>query len=109
MPDSPSPGSTASQQAPQTVPRGAGGLPAYPRQTAAGYYGPRHSGPNGNAVWSFVLGLAGAIPGGLVFGGIALSQIRDTGQSGTWLAVSGMVLSVLWIPVVVVALMGWKV
>lgn len=84
--------------------RGVGGLPAYPRQTEPGYYGPWQYGPNGLAVWSFILGLVGAVPFGLVLGGIALGKIRDTGQSGKWLAIGGIALSVLWIPIAVLAL-----
>jgi hypothetical protein len=76
-----------------------GGLPAYPSQAEPGYYGPRQYGPNGYAIWCFTLGLAGAVPLSLLLGVIALGKIRDTGQRGRWLAISGMVLAVLWIPV----------
>lgn len=74
-----------------------GGLPHYPRQTPPGYYGPRTYGPNGWAIASFVIGLAGGTLLGILFAVRALSQIRDTGQSGRSLAIAGLILSTLWI------------
>lgn len=83
-----------------------GSLPSYPRQTEPGHYGPRKYGPNGFAIVAFVVGLAGGSLLGIVLACVALGKIRDTGQSGKALAVAGLVLSVLWLPVEIYALLG---
>ena len=75
-------------------------------------YGPVGQGPppprgtNGFAIASFVLGLLGitviGIVLGVIFGFVALSQIRRTGQQGRGLAIAGIVLSGAWLVLLVV-------
>ena len=62
---------------------------------------PLSAGTNGMAIAGFVLGLLGfavisAILG-IVFGSIALSHIRTTGQGGRGLAIAGIVLGSCWL------------
>jgi len=57
---------------------------------------PAAASTNGFAVAALVFGILGGLLG-LVFGIIALVQIRRTGQKGTGLAVAGLVLSALWL------------
>lgn len=55
-------------------------------------------GTNGFAVASFVLGLLGLNLLGLVFGLVALRQIRRSpGETGRGLAIAGIVLSIVWV------------
>ena len=89
-----------------TPPPATGGLPSYPRQTPPGHYGPRRYGPNGCAMWSFTIGLVGGIPISVILGVIALGKIRDTGQSGRGLAIAGLVLSALWLPIEIFAFLN---
>ncbi|MEZ0091701.1 hypothetical protein ABH925_002866 [Streptacidiphilus sp. EB129] len=44
-------------------------------------------------------GLAGGIPLSVILALVAFGKIRETGQSGRGLAIGGLVLSVLWLPV----------
>jgi hypothetical protein len=72
-----------------------------PPPQPTGYPGPEFPPPpaastNGFAVAALVFGILGGLLG-LVFGIIALVQIRRTGQKGTGLAVAGLVLSALWL------------
>jgi hypothetical protein len=92
-------------------------LPTYPSASPYGYpqygygYGyypqpqPPH-GTNGNAIASLVLGICGfAIVTpivGLVLGLVALSSVRESGQKGKRMAISGIVLSSAWIAVIAV-------
>lgn len=62
---------------------------------------PPPSGTSGMAIAGFVLGLLGfvGITGilGIVFGAVALSRIRTTGQEGKGLAIAGIVLGSCWL------------
>ncbi len=78
-------------------------LPKFPRQTPAGYYGPKVYGPNGYAIAAFVAGLGGGVPLSVIFACVALSKIRDTGQSGRSFAIAGLVLSAIWLPLEILA------
>jgi hypothetical protein len=60
--------------------------------------GPR-VGTNAFALASLVLGICGGAPLGLVFGLIALAQIRQTGERGRRLALAGIAASVAWLVV----------
>ncbi len=51
---------------------------------------------NGFAIASFVFGLLGGVVLALIFGIVALVQIRRRGQHGKLLAIAGLVLSGLW-------------
>ena len=57
---------------------------------------PAQTGTNGFAIAALVLGLIAAFPLGIIFGIIALRQIKRTGQHGKGLAIAGLILSVLW-------------
>lgn len=66
---------------------------------------------NGFAIASLVLGLIGGSVLGVVFGHVAQSQIRRTGQAGSGLAVAGLILNYIWIGVfaiVLVLVLGWS-
>jgi hypothetical protein len=54
-------------------------------------------GTNTFALASLVLGICGGAPLGLVFGVIALAQIRQTDERGRRLALSGIALSTVWL------------
>ncbi len=78
--------------------------PGYPQQY--GYPGYASSGTNGFAIASLVLGIVwvwwiGSVLA-LVFGYVAKSQIRRTGQSGSGMATAGIVLG--WVGVGFLAL-----
>jgi len=82
---------------PSAYPQGAGYPPGpeFPRPAAAS--------TNGFAVAALVFGILGGLLG-IVFGIIALVQIRRTGQKGTGLAIAGLVLSAVWLLIIVLAL-----
>jgi Domain of unknown function (DUF4190)/Septum formation len=91
--------------------------PAYtgPAYTGPAYTGPAYTGPagypggqqaapkdgtNGFAIASFILGLLGVVILSVVFGIAALVRIRKRPQRGKGLAITGLVLSGVWILVV---------
>lgn len=63
-------------------------------------YPPPSQGTNGFAIAALILGILGigliSIPLSVIFGFIALSQIRRTGQRGRGLAIAGLTLSGVW-------------
>lgn len=59
------------------------------------------------AVLSLIFGILGGIVLGVVFGHVALSQIRRTGEQGRGMAITGLVLSYCWIvPVALLIISG---
>ncbi|MGE5133117.1 MAG: DUF4190 domain-containing protein [Gemmatimonadota bacterium] len=110
------PGPAAPQppaMSPQAAPASAGEtvvrpIPGYPPPGQPPGYSPYpgpgappRAGTNGLAVASFILGLLG-LAGlgavlGIIFGIIALSQLRRRPQRGRGLAITGLVLSGLWL------------
>ncbi|MGE5827137.1 MAG: DUF4190 domain-containing protein [Micromonosporaceae bacterium] len=54
-------------------------------------------GVNGFAVAALVLGICGGPLLSVIFGIIALRQIRRTGQQGRGMAIAGLVLSAVWV------------
>ena len=62
---------------------------------------PASAGTNGFAIAALVLGLVAVIPLGLIFGFVALGQIKRSGQQGKGMAIAGVVLSVAWLIVAV--------
>ncbi|MDG4832938.1 septum formation family protein [Solwaraspora sp. WMMD1047] len=80
----------------QTQPAGVhGGDPAaaWQQQPAAP---PVKQGTNGFAIASLIFGIIGGILFSVIFGIIALTQIKRRGQGGRGLAVTGLVFSGLW-------------
>ena len=88
-----------------TAPMPSGSRPnAYtPAPSSSGYtrsppgYPAQHSqGTNGFAIASLIFGIIGGAILGFIFGFIALSQTKRTGQSGRGMAVAGIALSAMW-------------
>jgi hypothetical protein len=75
--------------------------PPPPPPPPGGGYQPVAAGNNGFAVASLVLGILGCLGIAailaVVFGFIARSQIRKSGQAGDGMAVAGIVLGFVWI------------
>lgn len=70
--------------------------PPYPPQPAY----PTKQGTNGFAIAALILGILGGVLLSVIFGIIALRQIKRTGQSGRGMAIAGLVISGLWVLVV---------
>ena len=69
------------------------------------FHPPQRPSTNGFAVAALITGILGFLGGwilGLIFGFVALSQIRSRRQGGRGLAIAGLVLSGAWIVVFVV-------
>jgi hypothetical protein len=64
-------------------------------------YPPQRKGTNGFAIASLIFGVLGGILLGLIFGFVALAQIRRRGQGGKGLAIAGISLSGVWFLVIV--------
>lgn len=62
---------------------------------------PARRGTNGFAITSFITGLLGAVVLSVIFGVVGLSQIRRRQQGGRGFAITGLVLSGLWVAVAV--------
>ena len=87
--------------------RPAGGYPPPPGgYPGAGYPPPQQQKPgtNGFAIASLIFGIIGGVLLGFIFGFIALSQTKRTGQNGRGLALAGVILSSLWTILIVVAI-----
>lgn len=86
--------------------------PAYPYgqygQAPAPY--PPKPSTNGFAIASLILGILGGVPLSVIFGIIALNQIKRSRQGGRGMAIAGLVLSGLWtlliIAIVVLAIVS---
>jgi len=86
---------------------------AYPQwnQPPPGYYAPMYQPPrptNGMAIAALICSVAFA-PLGIVFGHIALSQIRRTGEEGRGLAVAGLVIGYVFTAIAVLFVIFWIV
>jgi hypothetical protein len=57
---------------------------------------PQHPATNGFAIASLVLGLIGGVLLSVVFGILALTQVKKRGQKGKGLAIAGLALSGVW-------------
>lgn len=97
---------SANTPEPQNPPQAAGGFPPPPPpgQPSAG----AQRSANGLAITSLVLGIVGIVGScltgaialvlgilAIIFGAIALKQIRDRGQSGRGLALAGLILGIV--------------
>lgn len=60
---------------------------------------PQPRSTNGFAIAALIFGLIGGAIFSVVFGFIALRQIRRTGQDGRGMAITGLILSALWFAV----------
>jgi len=54
-------------------------------------------GTNGFAIASLIFGIIGGSLFAWIFGGVALSKIKQTGQSGRGMAITGIVLGIAWV------------
>ncbi|WP_232662254.1 DUF4190 domain-containing protein [Pseudonocardia sp. TRM90224] len=79
------------------------GYPPAPYPPAP-YQPGRQQGTNGLAIAALVLGIIGVTLLSIIFGFIALSQIKRTGQGGRGLAIAGLVISAVWVVGVVLLL-----
>lgn len=89
---------------PPTQVNGPGWYPPGPQQPP--YYPPpqpQRRGTNGFAIAALVFGIIGGFVLSVIFGIVALKQIRRSGQSGRGMAITGLVLSGLWAVLVTVA------
>ncbi|MDQ7908156.1 DUF4190 domain-containing protein [Phytohabitans sp. ZYX-F-186] len=76
-------------------------------QQPPGQWGQQPQTTNGFAIASLIFGVLGGILLSVIFGFVALSQIRRRGQSGKGLAIAGISLSGAWVLVIVaVAVVG---
>ena len=73
-------------------------------QAPGGTYGGQPQKTNGFAIASLVLGILGVVLLGLIFGYIALSQIKRSGgtQGGRGLALVGVILRWAWLAIVII-------
>lgn len=85
------------QPYPQSYPQG------YPQQWPMSV-----PGTNGFAVAGFVCSFLSVIGGilGIVFGAVALSQIKVSGQRGTGLAIAGLAIGSCWFGFVLIAIIS---
>lgn len=60
-------------------------------------YPPPRQGTNGFAIASLIFGVLGGVLLSVIFGVVALSQIRRRGQGGKGLAIAGLSLSGVWV------------
>lgn len=61
---------------------------------------PQQRGTNGFAIAALVFGIIGGALLGVIFGFVALSQIKRSGQGGRGMAIAGLILSGVWVLVV---------
>jgi len=75
---------------------GPGGYPPPGGYPGPGYPPAQKPGTNGFAIAALIFGIIGGALLGFIFGFIALSQTKRTGQNGRGMAIAGIVLSALW-------------
>ena len=78
----------------------------YPQMPGYGLHEPVKRSTNPFAIASLVLAICGGTLLSIVFGIVALVQIRRSGQGGKGLAVSGLVISGIWILAIVGAIIA---
>jgi len=67
--------------------------PGYPTPPPA----PTPTGTNGFAIAALILGIIGGVLLSVIFGFVALSQIKRTGQKGRGMAIAGLIISGAWV------------
>jgi len=67
------------------------------QQPSPAPYPPQRQGTNGFAIASLIFGLLGGILLSVIFGFVALSQIKRRNQGGKGMAIAGLTLSGLWV------------
>jgi hypothetical protein len=67
---------------------------------------PPQRGTNGFAIAALILSIFGAVLLSVIFGFVALSQIKRNGQGGRGMAIAGLVISGVWILIIVVAILA---
>ncbi len=84
---------------------GPGGYPPPGGYPGPGYPPPlQKPGTNGFAIAALIFGIIGGVLLGFIFGFIALSQTKRTGQNGRGMALAGIILSAMWTVGVILAI-----
>ncbi|MFI5933344.1 DUF4190 domain-containing protein [Actinoplanes sp. NPDC051494] len=73
-----------------------------PYATYPGAPAPQNTSTNGFAIAALIFGIIGGVLLSVIFGIVGLVQIKNRGQKGRGLAITGLVLSGLWIVGIVV-------
>jgi hypothetical protein len=80
--------------------------PLYPGPPPHPPYPPYRRRTNGFAVASLILGILGVVILSVIFGCVALSQIRRRGDDGSGLAIAGLVLSGVWTALILIGVVA---
>ncbi len=78
----------------------------YPPAGYGPYAGGRKPGTDGFAIAAFVLSLLGGVLLSVIFGIVALSRIRRSGQRGRGLAIASLIISGIWVVLVALAFLA---
>ena len=78
------------------------GYPAPGTPGTPGYPAPGSGGTSGFAIASLIFGILGGILFSVIFGIVALVQIRKRGQTGRGLAIAGLTLSGCWVLLIII-------
>jgi hypothetical protein len=69
-------------------------------------YPPYRRRTNGFAVAALIFGILGGVILSVIFGCVALSQIRRRGDGGSSLAIAGLVLSGVWTALILIGVVA---
>ncbi|WP_433724213.1 DUF4190 domain-containing protein [Actinoplanes sp. CA-051413] len=78
------------------------GYPGFPPPGASPYPPPGSGGTSGFAIASLIFGILGGILLSVIFGIVALVQIRKRGQKGRGMAIAGLTLSGCWVLLIII-------
>jgi hypothetical protein len=78
------------------------GYPGFPPPGASPYPPPGSGGTSGFAIASLIFGILGGILLSVIFGIVALVQIRKRGQTGRGMAIAGLTLSGCWVLLIII-------